>query len=219
MYDPILYFDEMNLLQSEKDRRIKTSQQFFKAMLQFFAKQLLNLMTGTFLFEHTTEQYEDELMDLYLLMAVDKYDSTVINKAKQFSKYIQETTEKAVREANGNENYRNAITNGLRVFRADIPKSVLYVFSEERAMNIALNETNWMYNYLNHQNLVEAGHLTHTWVSMKDERVRASHVEADNQTVPINEPFIVNGYRMMFPLDDSMGAPVDEIIWCRCVEL
>lgn len=219
MYDPILYFDEMNLLQSDKDRRIKTSQQFFKAILKFLANQLLNLMAGTFLFENTTEQYEDALFDLYMFMAVDKYDSTIANKAKKFSQYIQETTEKAVREAKGNENYRNAITNGLRVSKEDIPKSVLYVFSEERAMNIALNETNWMYNYLNHVNLVEAGHLTHTWESMKDERVRESHVEADSQTVPINEPFIVNGYRMMFPLDDSLGAPVDEIIWCRCVEL
>lgn len=34
-----------------------------------------------------------------------------------------------------------------------------------------------------------------------------------------NEPFIINGYKMMFPLDDSMGAPIDEIINCRCVEL
>lgn len=219
MYDPILYFDEMNLLQSEKDRRIKTAKRFFDAMFRFLKNQLLNLMAGTFLFENTTEQYEDELMDLYLLMAVDRYDSTVINKANKFSQYIQETTEKAVREAKGNENYQNAIENGLRVSKSDIPKSVLYVFSEERAMNIALNETNWMYNYLNHINLIEAGHLTHTWESMKDERVRNSHVSADNQTVPINEPFIVNGYRMMFPLDDSLGAPISEIINCRCVEL
>jgi uncharacterized protein with gpF-like domain len=54
---------------------------------------------------------------------------------------------------------------------------------------------------------------------MRDERVRVSHWEADGQTVPINEPFIINGYKMMFPLDDSMGAPIDEIINCRCVEL
>ena len=72
---------------------------------------------------------------------------------------------------------------------------------------------------INHQNLVDKKQNTHTWVSMRDERVRVSHWEADGQTVPINEPFIINGYKMMFPLDDSMGAPIDEIINCRCVEL
>ena len=101
----------------------------------------------------------------------------------------------------------------------DVPKSVKRMFSEVRATEIALNETNWIYNWINHQNLVDKKQTTHTWVSMRDERVRVSHWEADSQTVPINEPFIINGYKMMFPLDDSMGAPIDEIINCRCVEL
>ena len=92
------------------------------------------------------------------------------------------------------------------------------MFTDERANEIALNETNWIYNYLNHKQLAEI-QATHTWESMRDERVRNSHIKADGQTVPINEPFIVGGYKMMFPLDDSMGAPISEIIGCRCVEL
>lgn len=218
MYEPIQYFDEMQILQSDKDRRTQTAQKFFNKMVNFLKQQLINLMSGVFLYDKSTMDYENELMDIYLSMAVDRYDSIVINKAKQFSVYIQETTERAVKEAKGNENYQNAIMNGLRVVKPDIPESVIQIFSKERAMTIALNETNWIYNYENHKIIVETQE-THTWLSKHDEFVRDHHIDADSQTVPVNEPFIVGGYPMMFPLDDSLGAPLSEIMNCRCVEI
>ena len=164
--------------------------------------------------------YENELMDLYFAMMPEyQYDTEVREKAYRFAKYIQEATERAVANANGNDKYKISRMTGGMMNEEDVPKSVKRMFSDVRATEIALNETNWIYNWINHQNLVDKKQNTHTWVSMRDERVRVSHWEADGQTVPINEPFIINGYKMMFPLDDSMGAPIDEIINCRCVEL
>jgi uncharacterized protein with gpF-like domain len=55
-----------------------------------------------------------------------------------------------------------------------------------------------------------------TWVSQGDSRVRETHLEADGQTVPSNEPFIVGDSRLMVPGDTSLGASLDEIINCRC---
>jgi hypothetical protein len=57
---------------------------------------------------------------------------------------------------------------------------------------------------------------TKTWVAILDDRTRDWHAEADEQTVPINQPFIVNGEEMMRPRDGSMGASADNLINCRC---
>lgn len=220
MYDPVQYFDEMNILKDDKLRRINTAKEFINALVDFFAAQFMNLLSGIFLYEKSSSDYENELMDLYFAMASEyQYETEVREKAYRFARYIQEATERAVANANGNDDYKMSRMTGGIMKEEDVPKSVKRMFSEVRATEIALNETNWIYNWINHQNLVDKKQNTHTWVSMRDERVRVSHWEADGQTVPINEPFIINGYKMMFPLDDSMGAPIDEIINCRCVEL
>lgn len=55
------------------------------------------------------------------------------------------------------------------------------------------------------------------WMCTKDARTRMSHGMADGQTVVgTKEPFIVGGYKMMFPGDKSLGAPGHEIYNCRC---
>lgn len=55
------------------------------------------------------------------------------------------------------------------------------------------------------------------WVCTKDSRTRFSHGMADGQIVEgTKKPFIVGGYKMMFPGDKSMNAPGHEIYNCRC---
>lgn len=55
------------------------------------------------------------------------------------------------------------------------------------------------------------------WVCTKDARTRLSHGLADGQiVVGTKKPFIVGGYKMMFPGDKSLGAPGHEIYNCRC---
>lgn len=220
MYDPVQYFDEMNILKDDKIRRIETAKKFIDALVAFFATQYRDLLSGFFLYEKSSAEYENELMDLFYAMISEyQYETDVREKAYRFAKYIQEATERAVAYANGNDDYKMSRLIGGIMKEEDVPKSVKRMFSEVRATEIALNETNWIYNWINHQNLVDKKQTTHTWVSMRDERVRDSHWRTDSQTVPINEPFTINGYKMMFPGDDSLGAPVEEIINCRCVEL
>lgn len=216
----IPYFDEMQLLQDDKLNRTETAKKFINALINFLKAQYRDLLSGFFLYEKSSAEYESELMDLYFTMIPKyQYETEAREKAYRFAKYIQEATERAVANANGNDAYIMSRMTGGMMKEEDVPQSVKRMFSEVRATEIALNETNWIYNWINHQNLVDKKQTTHTWVSMRDERVRVSHWEADGQTVPINEPFTINGYKMMFPLDDSMGAPIDEIINCRCVEL
>lgn len=54
------------------------------------------------------------------------------------------------------------------------------------------------------------------WKTFGDSKVRPTHRKADGQEVPIDEPFDVGGYKMMFPNDSSLGAPPQEIVNCRC---
>ena len=55
------------------------------------------------------------------------------------------------------------------------------------------------------------------WICTKDSRTRLSHGLADGQiVVGTKTPFIVGGYKMMFPGDKSLNAPGHEIYNCRC---
>ena len=55
------------------------------------------------------------------------------------------------------------------------------------------------------------------WVCTKDARTRLDHGLADGQiVVGTKKPFIVGGYKMMFPGDKSLNAPGYEIYNCRC---
>lgn len=55
---------------------------------------------------------------------------------------------------------------------------------------------------------------THEWVSTHDGRTRESHSLADGQIKPIDKPFEVGGFLLMFPGDPA--GPPSETIQCRC---
>jgi len=55
------------------------------------------------------------------------------------------------------------------------------------------------------------------WVSAIDDRTRESHRAADGQTVPLNQPFIVQGEQLMYPGDFAGSA--SNVIHCRCTSI
>lgn len=55
------------------------------------------------------------------------------------------------------------------------------------------------------------------WVAALDSRTRPEHAEADGQVVPIDEPFIVGGEKLMYPGDRS-GSPWN-VYNCRCTQI
>jgi HK97 family phage portal protein len=54
------------------------------------------------------------------------------------------------------------------------------------------------------------------WISTRDDRIRDTHKEADEQVVPVDDPFTVGGFKLQWPGDSSLGAPAEEVIQCRC---
>lgn len=58
--------------------------------------------------------------------------------------------------------------------------------------------------------------FTKKWSISGVGNTRESHIEMDGTIVAEDEPFIVNGYEMMYPTDSSGGAPAGEIVNCAC---
>jgi uncharacterized protein with gpF-like domain len=61
------------------------------------------------------------------------------------------------------------------------------------------------------------------WLTSRDQFVRPAgrvgafnHVAAEGQIVPIDQPFIVSGQKMMYPRDWTLGATAGNISRCRC---
>ena len=202
MYDIEKFFDEMNVLKSEKERRIKTANLIDDAMRDFFASQIIDVEEGIYPERSKKGYYTDLLIDLYFTFLPEKerYSDEFEGKAGEFAQNIQNTTDKAVIGNNNTEAQKKT------------------VFSDNRARLISLNESLQIWNTIRHKEL-KGKQTTHTWQSMEDDRVRPTHVEADGQTVPIEEPFKVGKYLLMYPGDSSLGAGEEEIILCRCYEL
>lgn len=92
-------------------------------------------------------------------------------------------------------------------------------FSRQRATVIAKTESSRSLNAAHVQAIDyterETGErLGKTWVSVLGNTTRASHAEADGQTVATNEPFYVGGYACMFPGDADL--PPEESVNCLC---
>jgi F like protein len=88
-----------------------------------------------------------------------------------------------------------------------------------RARTIATTETtrNFGSSMLAHGLLTEKNGrqgLTKQWDTVMDGKERMAHQLANNQTQPLNQPFIVDGELLMHPAAPN-GSP-DNVIGCRC---
>lgn len=129
---------------------------------------------------------------------------------------------------------RDAIKSGKRLSNEQVNRLVglyknnaLRYRGEVIGRNEALNGLRQS-NRQAHQQVVDMGvvakkSIKRIWNSAGDDgRTRPTHLEAERVTrakpVGFDEPFTVGDSQMMFPGDDSLGAELDEIIQCRCIE-
>ena len=89
---------------------------------------------------------------------------------------------------------------------------------QTRADTIANTETAAAFNYARDKAMRKAGVTHKKWLHSMSPLIkepRPTHLEADGQVQPIDEPFDIGGVSMMHPGDES--APADEVINCHCV--
>jgi hypothetical protein len=94
--------------------------------------------------------------------------------------------------------------------------------AKERAKTIAITETAAAYGYGRNDAMVQAGITRKAWLTSGNANVRPTHEAAGEaygrrQAIPISEPFVVGGARLMFPGDPS--GPPQEVINCHCVQI
>ena len=212
------YFDEITYLNNkEKRSRVEMAVQFEIIIIRFFTQQKETVRNNTY----KDYNWIAILVALYEAYYMDYSDSAWPSKhAFRFSKYIQETTDKEVKKFTATKQSGGKLPDsGEDTHGASGSLDELYCFSRKRVRNVAKNEVEFLANAIRHEKLKASGQKTHMWVTFHDERVRPTHSVADFQVKPIDEPFDVGGYKMMFPGDDSLGAPPEEIINCRCIEM
>ena len=122
-----------------------------------------------------------------------------------------------------NRAVEDAQLSGVSVFdlAKEIEKNVLQEWRATnafRAFTIARTE---LHNSLEWSSLETAKSLevpfVKQWQTWMDGRERASHRSVNGQRVKPNEPFNVDGDRMLIPGDNSFGASAGNVINCRCV--
>jgi hypothetical protein len=91
---------------------------------------------------------------------------------------------------------------------------------KSRAETIANTETAAAFNYAREKAMREAGVTHKKWLHSMSPLIkepRPTHLEADGQIQPIDEPFDIGGVPMLRPGDESAGP--EEIINCHCVAI
>ena len=103
---------------------------------------------------------------------------------------------------------------------ADRVRSVSNEISEGRSKVVAQTETAVAYGVGRQAAMKSAGVEFKRWLSSRNISVRPTHTKADSDywdnPIPIDEPFIVGGARLMHPGDPS--GPPQEVINCHCVQ-
>lgn len=57
------------------------------------------------------------------------------------------------------------------------------------------------------------------WQTVQDSRVRPAHMTANGQRSTISGAFVVDGERLLYPGDRSLGASVGNVAYCRCAAI
>ena len=91
-----------------------------------------------------------------------------------------------------------------------------YYYSKDRARLCAEDQSNVIYDISDFDDALHGNYTYKTWETAGDNHVRNSHVEVEGLTIPIDEPFQLQGGYMMYPHDDSLGVDESELIMCRC---
>lgn len=60
--------------------------------------------------------------------------------------------------------------------------------------------------------------INREWIATRDDRTRESHEAVDGQVQPMDVPYQIEGDRLLFPGDGSLGASPENTIQCRCTE-
>lgn len=178
-----------------------------------FGERMLNATQKSMRGMETKQDEESELFHLYLQQFIVQYGSQKVTQItgttkKQAMEIINDTVAEGARDGLGQAALGKLIRERM--------KSASDALSTRRGRLIARTETHNAQASANHSAAKASGvPMVKEWVASRGERTRDWHSDADEQTVPIDQPFIVDGEEMQHPGDPSASAR--NVINCRCV--
>lgn len=198
----VIFFGEMDISTAEKRFRVVMAAAFERILLNYYNKLLLVLssmseadrslilaaVAAEFIQEYLQwfNTYYPEYLQLVGTNSSGESEQWSKNRAEELSSWISGNMEKDT-------------SNLLQRFISTIHTEINTVCA------LALMA-----------GALKKGYTRKRWKTFGDEKVRETHNEVNGETIPIQQPFIVGGYRMMFPGDTSFGAPAQEVVNCRC---
>lgn len=201
------YFGDMELTPKQKKEREDLALILEDYIMLFFDL----IQSGA----NETTVRQEMTYELYKLLDEEGYFET----DEQLDKYIAETVKNT---------YQSTVDN-LALYPNDVSEydiekddTTNYWVSDDRAMFIAENESNTLFNSKDYKEAKEKNYTHKIWMAYPDNRVRPTHVDANGLKVPIGSYFEVGEAQMLYPRDVtsefSTGAEhPEEVIGCRCV--
>ena len=200
------YFEVMDVTEDERAKRVELARDFSRVMLFFFANLAI---------EDAAREYYYEILEERCKAIAEGYvgqsDLAYLNDwSRRIAVKTTDTTY---------DHLENPVADDkmfhFEEWETDIPQNE-YWTSPLRAFLIACGLAVAIGEYDDLVTALADGKTVKTWRTEKDNRVRETHKAAEGQTVSILEPFNVGGFDLMFPRDDSLGAPDEELSNCRC---
>ena len=182
------YYNPMQISEKQKKKRIEMA----KAIEEVMINLLIQMFYG--------EQYDTPVFDIAYSEAVRAYLTALLILDIEPDEYLADHAE-------------GIIANVLDVLlrHEDDP----WFYSKDRARAIAEEQANQIYAYTEYEEAAKNKRYK-TWHTIMDGRERDSHAEVNNLTLPIDEPFELQGGSVQFPGDDSLGVDASELSNCRC---
>lgn len=185
------FFGEMDLSPRQKEQRIKTAREIKDFMMIALAEMYYEYVEGDYGEYDPTETIRDGYRSMLDRMAIPL---TVLFAAT----------------------HPDSVATEIVSATMNNPDDA-YFFSEDRAMLIAENEANSIWNDSEFQDAIMTGKTMKRWSAILDKRTRDTHRDIDGTAIPIMEPFMVGDSLMMHPRDgETFGASAEEIVNCRC---
>jgi hypothetical protein len=203
--DIVQYFNEMPLTKAQKKERISLAKELEDDITFFFYFSIVELEYFGYLSSAKQKLYDR------LRSTVGKYvdvDTYMEEHLKEFTENMNRVTEDHLLFLSMLLNDENA--------DEEKKKSEEYYVSDDRARFNGEEEANTIFNYADYRKAKKLGYRYKEWVSMRDSRVRKTHMEVDSRTIPIDDFFVVGDCVIRYPRDFEYGTP-KEIIGCRCV--
>ena len=167
----------------------------------------------------TTYMYSSTWFQNYVLKFADTVSNTTENAIRQI-------LDRAIDESYSVDKVRRQLQETFQVWIDGMDAAdpdfrfLLDRVPSYRSQIIARTELNRAMNAANYQQMTQWGARYKTWFTALDERVRDSHIQAHGQIRSMQELFVTGmGSKMTFPMDQSHGAPAEDIIQCRCVAI